>query len=136
MNLGRIAAMRGFRRVAIRARPGIAVAASCAIALQAMLVGIAASRLAAAGSLSDSAFVICSSSGTAGDSHGSDGPATHDAACLLCAAAANSPAILALAARWHFAPKADVLHRMAVTAAVVVSPHATPRQSRGPPPAA
>jgi hypothetical protein len=122
--------------VAIRVRPGIALAASCAIALQAMLVGIATSRLAAVGFLPDSAFVICSSSGAGGDSHRPDAPPTHDPACVLCAAATNSPAIPAAAARWHFAAKADVIHPLDATVAAVVSPHPSAHRSRAPPPAA
>ena len=125
--------MRASRRAGPRVRPWIAVAASYAVALQVMLVGIATSRLAAAeGPFAHGGFVVCSArSGFTGNQPGK--PPTHDAACALCTLAASSPAILPAAAEAHFALQARIFHMAPVAATVVVSSRHTPRQSQGPP---
>jgi hypothetical protein len=117
-----------------RARPWIAVVASYALALQAILAGIATSLSPAEHLFAQARFVICSASadGAAGDNSGR--PPSHDAACaLLCAMAAGSPALTSAGIPHHFVPTVHVAHA-ALAAAVISFPRRfSPRQSQGPP---
>jgi hypothetical protein len=108
--------------------------ASYALALQAMLAGIATSLSPAEHSFAHARFVICSASadGSAGDNPGP--PPLHDAACaLLCAMAAGSPALASAGIPHHVVPAVHVTHA-ALAAAVISFPRRfSPRQSQGPP---
>jgi hypothetical protein len=111
----------------------IAVAASYAVVLQAMLVGIDTSHSAAAeASFAASPFVICSASTKSGTDP-SGKPPIHDGVCVLCAAAAGSPAILPAATQSHAAAATNNHYNTVPRTAVVLANRHTPRQSQGPP---
>lgn len=125
--------MRRPRTSGKRARSWVAVAVSYAIALQAMLVGIVTSHSAAAGgSFAANPFVICSASTKSGTDPSDKAP-IHDGVCVLCVAAAGSPAILPAATQSHAPAATDADHNTPPGAAAVLASRHTPRQSQGPP---
>jgi hypothetical protein len=81
------------------ARSFVGLAASCALVLQLMLIGLATGSLAASAS-PDDPFVICYGNGNSGPAdHGSDGKPINPLHCLLaCAQAHGSAAAAALPA--------------------------------------
>jgi hypothetical protein len=129
--------MQRFRRASARVRPWIAVAASYAIALQLMLVGIATSRLVAADApIAHDVFVLCSATGDGFAGDRPDKPPTRDGACAPCMMTASSSAILVTAPATHFALRSHAFHVEPVADTIVVSSRHSPRQSQGPPPSA
>ncbi len=84
-------------RGALRGRPWVAVAAAYAIAIQALLTGIAGAHLATRADLSDQAFVVCHGSDGipgSGEDDGSGKSGVDHASCALCTLARAAPAIL------------------------------------------
>lgn len=129
--------MHRFCGARARVRPWIAVVASYALALQAMMAGIATSLSAPDYSLAHASFVICSAStdGSAGDNP--DRAPVHDAACaLLCTMTSGPPALPLAGTTHHFVQTVHVAHAAPAAAAMSFPRRFTPRQSQGPPPRA
>jgi hypothetical protein len=121
-------------RIGKRAWSWIAMTMSYAVAFQAMLVGIVTSHSAAAeGSFAASPFVICSGGATRSGTDPSDKAPIRDAPCVLCVAAADSPAILPAATQSHAVAATDTDYNTAPRAAAALANRRTPRQSQGPP---
>lgn len=105
-------------RAALRGRPWIAVAAAYVIALQALLTGIAGASLGGNAALSDQAFVICHSAGSADGSPQDDGSGKSSpdhALCALCTLARAASAILPV-------DHTVVPHDVIVVATVMIAP--------------
>jgi hypothetical protein len=110
------------------------VVASYALALQAILAGLATSLSPAKHSFVHARFVIClaSADDSAGDNPGR--PLSHDAACaLLCAMTADSPVLALAGMPHHFVPTVPVAQATPEAAVISFPRRFSPRQSQGPP---
>ncbi len=130
-------------RAEARVRPWIAVVASYAVALQAMLAGFATSFSAEEHSFAHDPFVVCSASGHGPAGEGPGAPPSHpshpshDAACaLLCSMVAASPALPSAGVGHRFVASVHIAHAARSRAATAFPRRFSPRQSQGPPPTA